>query len=142
MLPEAVAERAGQQQQHGEAQDHAAARPFRRRRRRGQDAVRVPRVARECPLMRGRDVLVHCGSSAKTPCAGLPSLRLRSTANRYGTTNSVVGVANRSPPITARASEAFCSSPAPPIAIGIMPTIIAAAALSTGRIWGGARRRG
>ena len=46
----------------------------------------------------------------------------------------MVGVANSSPPITARASAAFCSSPAPPIAIGIMPTIIAAAVISTGRI--------
>src|SRR6266851_2565884 len=36
--------------------------------------------------------------------------------------------------MTARASAAFCSSPAPPIAIGIMPTIIAAAVISTGRI--------
>jgi len=33
-----------------------------------------------------------------------------------------------------RASAAFCSSPAPPIAIGIMPTIMAAAVISTGRI--------
>jgi len=38
------------------------------------------------------------------------------------------------PPITARARAAFCSSPAPPIAIGIIPTIIAAAVISTGRI--------
>ena len=36
--------------------------------------------------------------------------------------------------MTARASAAFCSSPAPPIAIGIMPTIIAAAVISTGRM--------
>ena len=36
--------------------------------------------------------------------------------------------------MTARASTAFCSSPAPPIAIGIMPTIIAAAVISTGRM--------
>ena len=36
--------------------------------------------------------------------------------------------------MTARASEAFCSSPAPPIAIGTIPTIIAAAVISTGRI--------
>ena len=36
--------------------------------------------------------------------------------------------------MTARASAAFCSSPAPPIAIGIMPTIIAAAVIRTGRI--------
>ena len=33
-------------------------------------------------------------SAANTPCAGLPSLPLRSSANRYGTTSSVVGVAN------------------------------------------------
>ena len=55
-------------------------------------------------------------------------------ANRQGTTSRVVGVANSSPPMTARARAAFCSSPAPPIAIGIMPTIIAAAVISTGRI--------
>ena len=36
--------------------------------------------------------------------------------------------------MTARARAAFCSSPGPPIAIGIMPTIIAAAVISTGRI--------
>src|SRR5712675_935217 len=36
--------------------------------------------------------------------------------------------------MTARASAAFCSSPGPPIAIGIIPTIIAAAVISTGRI--------
>ena len=36
--------------------------------------------------------------------------------------------------MTARASAAFCSSPAPPIAIGIMPTIIAAAVINTGRM--------
>src|SRR5262245_1227533 len=74
------------------------------------------------------------GSSSNTPLAALPSLRLRSMANRYGTISRVVGVANSRPPITARASAAFCSSPAPPIAIGIMPTIIAAAVISTGRI--------
>src|SRR2546425_6519393 len=55
-------------------------------------------------------------------------------ANRYGTMSRVVGVPNRSPPITARASAAFCSSPGPPIAIGNMPTIIAAAVISTGRM--------
>src|SRR3979411_626761 len=36
--------------------------------------------------------------------------------------------------MTARASAAFCASPAPPIAMGIMPTIIAAAVINTGRI--------
>src|ERR1700720_2391676 len=55
-------------------------------------------------------------------------------ANRYGTISRVVGVANSSPPITARASAAFCSSPGPPIAIGIIPTIMAAAGISTARI--------
>jgi len=53
---------------------------------------------------------------------------------QQGTTRSVVGVANSRPPMTARAKAAFCSSPAPPIAIGIMPTIIAAAVISTGRM--------
>src|SRR5258705_2892613 len=54
--------------------------------------------------------------------------------NRYGTMSRVVGVPNRSPPITARANAAFCSSPGPPMAIGIMPTTMAAAVISTGRI--------
>src|SRR5262245_50606843 len=102
------------------------------------------RVMQRCHLHRAPDAVggiavegfqvVHPTASLNTPCAVLPSLRLRSTANRYGTTSSVVGVANSRPPITARASAAFCSSPAPPIAIGIMPTIIAAAVISTGRI--------
>src|SRR5262249_15824642 len=52
-------------------------------------------------------VLTHWGSSANTPRAGLPSFPLRSKANRYGTISSVVGVANRSPPMTARASAAL-----------------------------------
>src|SRR6266566_4323878 len=80
------------------------------------------------------DDLVHRMSSWNTPWADLPSLPFRSSANRYGTTSRVVGVANNRPPMTARASAAFCSSPAPPIAIGIMPTIIAAAVIRTGRI--------
>ena len=37
-------------------------------------------------------------------------------------------------PNAARCSAAICSSPGPPTAIGIMPTIIAAAVISTGRI--------
>jgi len=53
----------------------------------------------------------------------------------------VVGVANSNPPMTARASAACCSSPGPPIAIGTMPTIIAAAVINTGRIPGASRRR-
>ena len=55
------------------------------------------------------------------------------TEYRYGTNSSVVTVPTSTPPITARASTAFCSSPAPPSAIGTMPTIIAAAVISTGR---------
>src|SRR6516165_7263838 len=55
--------------------------------------------------------VVHSGTSSKTPWACLPSLPMRSIAKRYGTRRSVVGVANRRPPITARASAAFCSSP-------------------------------
>src|SRR5229473_2681117 len=65
----------------------------------------------------------HVTASSKTPCDGLPSLPDRSLANSQGTTSSVVGVANIRPPMTARASAAFCSSPVPPIAMGIMPTI-------------------
>jgi hypothetical protein len=45
----------------------------------------------------------------------------------------VVIVPTATPPRTARANTAFCSSPGPPIAIGIMPTIMAAAVISTGR---------
>src|ERR1700735_4282070 len=78
----------------------------------------------------------HSNPSAKTPCATLPSAPLRSVANKYGTSNSVVGVANRRPPTTARAKAAFCSPPGSPIAIGSMPTIIAVAVISTGRIRG------
>src|ERR1700722_14402882 len=45
----------------------------------------------------------HSNPSANTPCATLPSAPLRSVANKYGTSSSVVGVANRRPPTTARA---------------------------------------
>jgi hypothetical protein len=45
-----------------------------------------------------------------------------------------LGSRTKRPPITARARAAFCSSPGPPIAIGIMPTIIAAAVINTGRM--------
>src|SRR4029079_8690582 len=78
--------------------------------------------------------LGHHTVLSKTPCSAFPSLPLRSIANRYGTRRRVVGVANSSPPMTARASAAFCSSPAPPMAMGIMPTTMAAAVISTGRI--------
>src|ERR1700710_1518805 len=44
-------------------------------------------------------------ASWNTPCAVLPSLPFRSTANRYGTISRVVGVANSSPPMKARASD-------------------------------------
>ena len=51
-----------------------------------------------------------------------------------GTTNSVVAVAPRSPPITARPSGAFCSPPSPrPSAIGSIPRTMAEAVISTGR---------
>ena len=56
--------------------------------------------------------------------------------SRYivGTKSRVATVANSSPPMTARASGAFCSPPSPtPSAIGIMPRIIAPAVMSTGR---------
>src|SRR2546428_11559231 len=52
-----------------------------------------------------------------------------------GTNKSVVGVANRRPPITARPSGAFCSPPSPrPSAIGTIPMIMAKAVIVTGRI--------
>src|SRR5581483_6090277 len=52
-----------------------------------------------------------------------------------GTKIRVETVANTRPPITARPSGAFCSPPSPsPSAIGIMPMIIAAAVISTGRM--------
>src|SRR6202453_501550 len=47
----------------------------------------------------------HSNPSANTPCATLPSAPLRSVANKYGTSNSVVGVANRRPPTTAPAKR-------------------------------------
>src|SRR5262249_23556211 len=92
-----------------------------------------PPSGRFAPAIVGRN-FVHSSPLSNTPWAFLPSLRLRSVANRHGTISSVVGVANSRPPMTARASAAFCSSPAPPIAIGTIPTIMAAAVISTGRM--------
>ena len=57
-------------------------------------------------------------------------------SNRYmvGTKTRVANVAKQSPPITARASGAFCSPPSPtPRAIGTIPKIIAPAVISTAR---------
>src|SRR5947208_4681268 len=52
-----------------------------------------------------------------------------------GTTKSVVTVASKSPPITARPSGAFCSPPSPkPKAMGSIPIIMAAAVMMTGRM--------
>src|ERR1700722_19024953 len=51
-----------------------------------------------------------------------------------GTKNRVAKVAIERPPMTARASGAFCSPPSPmPSAIGSMPTIIAKAVMMIGR---------
>jgi hypothetical protein len=47
----------------------------------------------------------HSNPSANTPCATLLSAPLRSVANKYGTSNNVVGVANRRLPTTARAKR-------------------------------------
>ena len=125
-------------------------------RRRGRAARRSPRIRRPADAPRSaaggtgrrsvgpfmhRDAVVRGHARSRSyrvlcehaPC-GLAVVALAQQGEKIGTTNSVVGVANSSPPITARASAAFCSSPAPPIAIGIMPTIIAAAVISTGRI--------
>ena len=63
-----------------------------------------------------------------------PSSARRNSRYIVGTKISVAKVANSSPPMTARASGAFCSPPSPtPKAIGIMPRIIAPAVISTGR---------
>src|SRR6266702_1437366 len=54
--------------------------------------------------------------------------------NIKGTKKSVAKVATLRPPITARASGAFCSPPSPiPNAIGIMPMIMAKAVMMMGR---------
>src|SRR6202043_3025187 len=70
----------------------------------------------------------HCVIlSSTTPC---PWMRLYIR----GTKNSVANVAIAKPPMTARASGAFCSPPSPnPRAIGSMPTIIAKAVMMMGR---------
>src|ERR1700722_3337183 len=46
----------------------------------------------------------HSNPSAKTPCATLPSAPLRSAANERGTSNNVVGVANRGPTTARKAA--------------------------------------
>src|SRR5579885_3458171 len=52
-----------------------------------------------------------------------------------GTKKSVAKVAKMRPPMTARPSGAFCSPPSPrPMAMGIMPMIMANAVMRTGRI--------
>src|SRR6516165_4864698 len=59
--------------------------------------------------------------------------------NIKGTKNKVAKVAILRPPITARASGAFCSPPSPsPSAIGSMPMIMAHAVMMMGR----SRKRG
>jgi hypothetical protein len=72
------------------------------------EALNTTTIRRLTPS--GRHQLLAIAPS-NTPCACLPSLPLRSSANRYGTINSVVRVANSRPPTTVRASAAFCSSP-------------------------------
>src|SRR5579859_1511876 len=65
---------------------------------------------------------------------GNAEVRRRSSRYMVGTKMSVAKVANSRPPITARASGAFCSPPSPiPSAIGIMPRIMAPAVIRTGR---------
>src|SRR5580692_10697003 len=46
----------------------------------------------------------HSNPSAKPPCATLPSAPLRSAANERGTSNNVVGVANRRPTTARKAA--------------------------------------
>ena len=133
VLPEAIAEGTGEKRDDQEGQDGAASVAFRLR---GHlhglviDRVFVHRDA----VVRERGELVHTGSSANAPCAGCRHCPCAAARKGRVPTKRVVGVANSSPPITARASAAFCSSPGPPIAIGIMPTIIAVAVISTGRM--------
>src|SRR5579859_3927724 len=62
------------------------------------------------------------------------ALRRWIKVNIKGTKNSVAKVATVRPPMTARASGAFCSPPSPmPSAIGSMPMIIAHAVMIMGR---------
>src|SRR5580658_3367913 len=57
----------------------------------------------------------------------------RSRRYMAGTKTSVAKVAKSRPPMTARAKGAFCSPPSPtPRAIGIMPSTMAPAVISTG----------
>src|SRR2546422_4292509 len=59
----------------------------------------------------------------------------RSRLYMTGTNKSVETVASRRPPMTARASGAFCSPPSPmPSDIGSIPSTIASAVISTGRM--------
>src|SRR5713101_3181076 len=68
----------------------------------------------------GRSVNKRCSSDSSPVGA-----RLASTLNITGTKKSVETVANTSPPITARPSDAFCSPPSPtPSAIGRIPRTI------------------
>jgi hypothetical protein len=75
MLPEAVTDRAGKQQKHDERQREATARAAFGR----FDRQHV--IDRHAAVGEWRK-LVHTGSSANTPLAGLPSLRLRNKAKR------------------------------------------------------------
>src|SRR5271163_14370 len=95
MPPHAQRERAREQQEHAEAKQPAAgsAPP------RGPVWPRFAGIGiRRWKLRRRRrpfqlwllSEVVHSGTSSKTPWAGLPSLPLRSIANRYGTTSRVV----------------------------------------------------
>src|SRR5271165_3553298 len=82
--PHAESERANKQDEYAEPEEPAPgpARPFGGTRRFARVAIRWwrPRLGR---LWRRRSLdVVHSGSSSKTPCASLPSLPLRSIANR------------------------------------------------------------
>ena len=60
--------------------------------------------------------------------------RLRNRVKTAGRTRSVATVASAMPPITARASGAFCSLPSSnPSDIGIMPAIMAQPVMMMGR---------
>src|SRR5262249_29477283 len=106
-------------------------------------ALRFGRIAIGCwkqrprrrSLQRRRHIrVVHSAPSAITWWAAARSFPLRARANKCGRRRGAAGAAKKRPPMTARASAAFCSSPGPPIAIGIIPTIIAVAVISTGRM--------
>src|SRR6185312_9558405 len=121
----------GAEQQHTDDRDDDQSPPGNRRRRRQREAEMLAALGRDrFRLLVVRD---HASSSTRrsVDAGGLRRRMLYIT----GTKNSVVTVARKSPPTTARPSGAFCSPPSPrPSDIGSMPSIIASAVMITGRM--------